>query len=259
MTEVIEEPIIDTPEEIQDEVIQEPEEEKVPKGVQKRIDKMAWEKGEAKREAERERARAIQLELELERFQRNQPREEPKVFPNGAPDPNKYAAGQYDPEYIAAKIDYTVSQRIQEQQATAVLQQKGQTVAQLEAQAKESYPDYEEAASVMLNHGLARVPQFREILLDADNPAKLTYYLGKNPDELEKISSMTPNQALRYIGKLEAKISDTPSPAPATKPVTSAPKPIAPLGSAKPSGIAEKDPEKMTMAEYAAWRAKAAK
>lgn len=230
-----------------------PEEEKVPKGAQRRIDQVTREKHEARRELERERAERAALAIELERLKSNQPAPEVKTLPNGAPDPNKYAAGRYDPDYLEAVTDYKVQQVIQQQHAQQSAGEKQRYIVSKENEARESYPDFDDAASAFLSHPLARVQEFRDILIDTENPAELSYYLGKNPDELEKISSMTASQATRYIGKLEARLEATPLEKP-KKAATSAPAPITPLGSARSSTVATKDPAKMTMDEYAAYR-----
>lgn len=243
--------IVETEETIEDNLHQEePEEEKVPKGVQKRLDRMTWEKHEAQRARERADAELAQMRRELEQL-KAKPQEPAKTLPNGAPDPDKYPAGRYDPDYLEAVTDYKVQQRFEQQQASLLAQEKQRHVVAMEEKAKAALPDYTEKTAVMLSHPLAQSQQFRDILLDADNPAELGYFLGNNPEELDKIGEMTPTQAIRYIGRLEAKISNTPVEAPKKAPTT-APKPPAPLGSAKGTGI--KDPENMTMAEYTAWR-----
>jgi hypothetical protein len=121
----------------------------------------------------------------------------------------------------------------------------------MEAEVAKTHTDHAQATQELLQHPIVNVPQFRDILADADNPAELAYYLGKNPEELDVISNLTPTQAIRYMGKLEAKISNTT--AEPAKAVTAAPKPIAPLGSAKSTG-ANKSPENMTQTEYVKWR-----
>lgn len=262
MTEAVEE-IIDQPEIIEEpaEIVEpepqpEPEEEKVPKGAQKRIDQITREKYEERRARERADAELAAIKRELEQLKQKPP-EPAKTLPNGAPDPDKYPAGRYDPDYLEAVTDYKVQQRFEAQQAQQQAAQRQQSIGAMEAKAQEAYPDYQEATQEFLNHPLARVPQFREILIDSENPAELSYFLGKNPQELDAISQMTPTQAIRYIGKLEAKISSTPT-EPEKKPVSAAPKPIAPLVSAKTT-VVTKDPAKMTMAEYAEYRRNQAK
>ena len=90
-----------------------------------------------------------------------------------------------------------------------------------------------------------------EALAETENPADIAYYLGNNRTECIAISKMTPMAASRAIAKLETKLAGSaPAPKP-TKKTTSAPPPIKPVGSSNTVG---KDPEKMTQAEYEAWR-----
>ena len=89
--------------------------------------------------------------------------------------------------------------------------------------------------------------------MESDNPIELAYYLGKNPEEFDKIAKMqTIAQVSRYIGKLEAQMN-TESPTPAKKPAqaSKAPAPLSPLKAS--SSTATKDPEKMSMDEFVAW------
>lgn len=231
----------------------EQEEERVPKGVQKRIDEITREKHEARRELERERAEAAALRLELERLSRQQPQEEVRTLDNGAPDPDKYAAGKYDPQYLEDLATYKVEQRFQAEQKQQLAQQKQRYIVAKEAEARNNLPDYDQTVNVVMTHPVAQQPWFGSIIADLDDPTGVGYYLGKNPEELGKIAQMSPTQAIRYIGRIEAKL-EAPSVEPPKKPVSAAPEPIAPLGSARSSAVTQKDPEKMSMEEYAAWR-----
>jgi len=65
------------------------------------------------------------------------------------------------------------------------------------------------------------------------------------------ISRMTPVKAARAIAQLEAKLAANPAPPP--KKTTNAPPPIKPLGTSATAGIS-KDPDKMTVKEFEAWR-----
>ena len=240
--------VVDEPE-----IIEEPQEEKVPKGVQKRIDEITRQKYEVQRELERERAERAAIKLQLEQLQSNKPVEEPKTLDNGMPDPNKYAAGRYDPDYVEAVAEWKVEQRFQAQQRQVAAQQMQRYIIAKEQEARDNHADYDVAVSEVMQHPVTNQQWFRDILLDTENPTEVTYYLGKNQAELSKIAQMSPTQAMRYIGRIEAKLeSTTAEPA---KPVTAAPSPITPLGSARSSTVSSKDPEKMTMEEYAKWRA----
>jgi hypothetical protein len=93
-------------------------------------------------------------------------------------------------------------------------------------------------------------PMVMEALAETENPADIAYYLGKNQPKAVAISRMTPIAAARAIAQIEASLSGTP-PQPPTKKTTTAPPPIKPVGS---SNTVTKDPEKMTQAEYEAYR-----
>lgn len=82
-----------------------------------------------------------------------------------------------------------------------------------------------------------------------DTGPKVAYYLGKNPQEAERIAKLPLNQQALEIGRLEAKATVAPK-----IQKTNAPAPIRPIvGGATP---AAKDLSEMSMEEYAASRRK---
>ena len=82
-----------------------------------------------------------------------------------------------------------------------------------------------------------------------DTGPKVAYYLGKNPQEAERIAKLPLNQQALEIGRLEAKATSAPK-----IQKTHAPAPIRPIvGGATP---AAKDLSEMSMEEYAASRRK---
>jgi len=233
---------------------EEPEPERVPKGVQKRIDEITREKHEERRERQRAQERADRLEQELNSI-RNGSAPKVQTLPNGSPDPNQYPAGRYDPDYLEALTDFKVQQHFNTQRENSSIQERQQLLQQSESKAREVYPDYDQVSSEFLSHPIVKIPAFTSIVLESDSPADLAYFLGKNPDELDKISNMTALQASRYIGRIEAaltsKISDV-----AVKKASSAPKPISALSGAKNSGVITDINQAKTMAEYNALRDK---
>ena len=99
----------------------------------------------------------------------------------------------------------------------------------------------------------------RELESETVTPADFMYYLAKNPTEITAISRMNKTQAIRALTRLETKLetlkAESPPPKSATKPkktVSDAPAPVKPSSS---TVIITKDPNKMTQAEYEAWRA----
>jgi hypothetical protein len=233
----------------------EPEPEKVPKGVQKRIDEITREKYEERRERQRAQERADRLEAEIAAIRNGAQQQQQRQLPNGAPDPDQYPAGRYDPDYLEALTDFKVQARFEAQREQASLQQRKAAIQEAEAKARQQYPDYDHASEEFLTHPLARVPAFTQLVMDTDNPTEIAYYFGKNPVELDKISEMTPSQAARYIGKIEASLADKTSDA-VVKKASSAPKPIAALSGAKNSGVITDLSQAKTMAEYNALREK---
>jgi len=252
IAEPVEEIVEDPVEEINE---PEPEPEKVPKGVQKRIDEITREKYEERRERQRAQERADRLEAELAAIRNGAQQQQQRQLPNGAPDPDQYPAGRYDPDYLEALTDFKVQARFEAQREQASLQQRKMAIQEAEAKAREQYPDYDYASEEFLTHPLARVPAFTQLVMDTDNPTKIAYYFGKNPVELDKISEMTPSQAARYIGRIEASLAEKTSDV-VVKKASSAPKPISALSGAKNTSVITDLSQAKTMAEYNALREK---
>lgn len=247
---VVETEAVETETPVEAEAEQEHEEEKVPKGVQKRIDAITKEKYEERRERQAAQERADRFEAELQSIRNGTQQQQPKALANGAPDPESYAAGRYDPDYLEALTDHKVNLMFASQENKATMAQKQSAISELQEAARTAHADYDTIEQDFFQHQLTTVPEFRELLLDSENPAEMSYYLGKNPDEMDKLGEMTQAQALRYMGRLEAKINVSPSLEQNKKTVSTAPKPIAPLGSAKTSAVLTDPSEAQTMSDY---------
>lgn len=259
MSDEIVEDIIDEAPLIEDnepEIIkEETEQERYSKAVKKRIDKATWEKEEERRERYRAVERADRLEQELHAMRNGSQQQQPKSLPNGAPDPDQFPAGRYDPDYLEALTDFKVQQRFDAQRENATIQERRASLQQAEVKARETYSDYDMASEEFLTHPLAKVSAFTNLVLESDNPTEIAYYLGKNPSELDKISDMTASQAARFIGRIEASLSGQTSDV-AVKKASSAPKPISALSGAKNSSVITDLSQAKSMAEYNALRDK---
>lgn len=234
------------------------------KGVQKRIDELVRQREDAERRAEAERTEKLRLLALVERG--NTP---PKPEPEADPEPQRpdrtafqdaeaYANALAD--YADAKASWSAKNAVQEALAeeSRKRQQEAQRQAQESAQqaynarvskTKEKYADYNvvaESPDVTVSIPMAQA------ILQSEHGPEIQYFLGKNPDEAKRISSLHPVQQLVELGTIVAKLTaTTPAPAaPAPKPsVSAAPKPIKPLESkAEP---VEKSPDQMSMDEYA--------
>lgn len=104
------------------------------------------------------------------------------------------------------------------------------------------YPDYEQVA----HKGWEPTPAMLEAILESEKGPELAYHLGKNPAERSRIAALSPVGQVRELGKLEGTIS-----APKTQPKTP-PAPVKPVTGINAGGA--KDPAKMSMSEYIAWR-----
>lgn len=250
--DIIEAPIVDEVEETEEQA----EPERVPKGVQKRIDEITREKYEERRERQRANERADRFEAELQSIRNgtNQ-QQQPRALANGAPDPDQFAAGRYDPDYLEALTDFKVQQRFDAQREQSTIQERRASLQQAESKARETYSDYDIASEEFLTHPLAKVSAFTNLVLESDNPTEIAYYLGKNPVELDKISDMTASQAARYIGRIEALLTEQTTDV-AVKKASSAPKPISALSGAKNSSVITDLSQAKSMAEYNALRDK---
>ncbi len=160
---------------------------------------------------------------------------------------------QSDADYQRALIQETARQsqtefaRTQAQQAAQQAQQVEQQIWEARAaDFREQMPDFEAVAysgSVTYSrHGLEMVRQM------AEGP-QVAYFLGKNPAEAQRIAQLPPLETAFELGRLATRLH----PGNARR-VSNTPPPVTTLrGGARSTP----DPEKMSMDEYVAWRAKA--
>jgi hypothetical protein len=111
------------------------------------------------------------------------------------------------------------------------------------ADAKAKYADFE---AVALSGDVPISDIMAEAIRTSDSGADVAYYLGRNRAVAAQIARMTPIEAARAIGRIEATLT-----APKARTETSAPAPISPIkGKASPT----KSVDAMSMDEYAAGR-----
>lgn len=107
-------------------------------------------------------------------------------------------------------------------------------------------PDFDKVVGGMTGAKVSN-DLFEEIISSEKGPF-LTYHLAKNPAELERLNSLTGRELVREVARLEAKVGLPPA-----KTNTNAQKPATPP---KGGAALSLDPDKMTQAQYEAWRAK---
>lgn len=222
---------------------QEPEARKG-NGIQKRISELVRQRKEAEAEAARVKARLAEFEAQ----QQKDAGEAQKA-------PALADFESYD-DYVVALAEYKAAEtfRRQQKQASAkqqeILEQRRQAALAQEwqakvAEARATLPDFD---AVAFREDVVISDAVRDALLDSDMGARLAYHLGKNPDMAARLSVLPPVSVAREIGRLEATLASQPVTTP-----TKAPEPPKPV---KGSASAEKDPDKMTDAEWFAWREK---
>jgi hypothetical protein len=134
--------------------------------------------------------------------------------------------------------------------------------------AKQAHPDYDD---VMAVSDVPIADHVKELLLDSEHGPRLAYHLDQHPDVADRLNALTPTQAARELGRIEAMfMSATPTqedsavtetegtpaakptaPAPVKPRTTSAPAPAKPAGQGRSAAIPL---EKQSMEEYVATR-----
>jgi hypothetical protein len=187
------------------------------------------------RQRERERAQRELYEQQLTKVAL------PQTLTAGEPQLEQFA----DPrEYAKAVVAFEKQQEQLRQQA-------------LEAQKKES--SFQEKRDDFIDE-LKETPGFEmekfnrlpisesmaEAILESDSGTKLVVHLTENPQEAQRIASLSPARQAAEIGKLEAKLAT------AAAPKSNAPKPLQPVKPAAPSG----EPDPADTDRWIAWRRK---
>lgn len=203
--------------------------------VQERIDKLTWEKWEAKREAD-------QLRKELEEF-RNTTTVAPAQRPippveDDFDDPNEYrkARVKYEDE-IFAWNETRRNTELEKQRSQESFQESLKAFNKRAERMRAKYPDFDEAISAPIFS-----PAVSQEVLDSEYGAEIGYYLAKNPDEALRLSSLPPSRVAKEIGKLEVKFTSV-----SKRTVSKAPPPINPLDG---DDTVKPDLEKMPIEDF---------
>jgi hypothetical protein len=182
-----------------------------------RIDELTRQRREAERQAEYWRARAEAKAPDLDNL-------------------------DYE-EQIAERVQARQRKEMAESASDAVRSVSQQVFEARETLVREQYPDYDAIArnpNVQITNAMA------EVIYDSERGPEIAYHLGKNPAEAARIAGLPTIRQAAELGKLEAKLS-APKPTPKL-----APDPVKPVTGINAGG--SKDPAKMSMAEYIAWR-----
>ena len=217
------------PKEAEKEANQEGERKQNPK-LEKRFSEITKQREEARQEAQRERQARVDLEQRLAALeQQRQPQQQSYI--DQEPQPSQFAdafeyakaLAEFSTEKALAERDRQVAQAREQEAQQKIIQSWAQKVQD----AKAELPDFDDlvaASDVVVNNAV------RDAILESDVGPRILYHLAENNDLAKKIASLSPNAALREIGKLEARFEvkpETKQTAPVVR--SKAPAPIQPI------------------------------
>lgn len=187
------------------------------KGVQPRIDELTRARREAEREASYWRGIA----------QQGQAQQSAPAAPI-KPTPDKYDDyGEYVEALTDWKADQAVAKRMEQDSTRKVIDTRTQTFAERQVAARAVMPDYDavvgSSETPIANH-------VGEAIMESDRGPELAYHFAKNPEVLQNLNGMSPTQAAREIGKLEATLPTKTAPAAPSKKLSATPAPAGTVG-----------------------------
>jgi len=220
-------------------VIEEKEQEEKPKAnpkLERRFSEITKQREEARKEAQAEREARQALEARLAALEK-QPAPQQAQAVDQEPQPSQFNDAF---EYARALALYSTEQALEQrdrQEAEAKVAQERQKVIETWAskvqQAKAVLPDFDD---IVASSDVVIQDDIRDAILESDVGPQILYHLAENEDVAKKIAGLSAKQALREIGKLEARF-EAKETAPETKPVvrSKAPAPIQPLRGSSPA------------------------
>lgn len=220
-------------------------------GFKKKINKLIKRASNAEQERDFWKAEAVKVKPVQQTQQVDTPKTE--VSSEGKPDPDKFESNV---AYLEAVADWKVDQREKQREAAknvdqvkADYQKKAEAFQSSLQEFKTKHDDFDDAMEEVSDVILSAAHQ--EAIFTSSMAPELMYELAKNKDELVRISKMSFTDALREVGKIEARISKSSE----SKEIkqTKAPPPISPVGS-KSSSRTAKSPDEMDYQEYKKWR-----
>jgi hypothetical protein len=144
-------------------------------------------------------------------------------------------------QYLEALADWKADQKIQaaetKRRQTEVKSEYDGKIQKFQKEVKEFSSKHDDFNDVMEDvNDIPMSPTVQQAILESDNGPELAYELAKNRDLYDKICKMGPIQAMREIGRFEAKLQKAEEvPQSTTKKTTEAPKPLKTVGSKSPA------------------------
>lgn len=236
-----------------------------PEGEQPEGEQETTEQQEAKklskfqRRLERQKTARIQAETRAQMLEERLAKlEGQRAQPQGPQPPKREDFDSYE-DYMDARADYRADQKIQaareadakarqgreaQQRQSQGNEEIAKTWNQKEAEFKKATPDYEESVSQFVDEGLKDFSKgAREAIVEFG--PQMLHYLATHEDVAERIADLSPARQVTELGKLEETFQKP------TQKASSAPAPARPVSGKSSAG---RDPTKMSMSEYLAYR-----
>lgn len=210
--------------------------------TQEELDKVVQKE---KAKAERRANKAYQEKLEALSRESQSVKETPKATETTKEGKPKLGDFENVEDYVEAVADWKLAQResVGKQVKEQEVKQTQEVARALKAQSifaeAEKNPafDRDEFDAMPVTSAMA------DAILDSDLSAKIVLHLAANPNDVERISKLSPARQAAEIGKIEVALVEK-----KTVKVSSAPAPIRPVGNR--GGEVSKNIENMTMAEF---------
>ena len=232
----------------------ETEERKPNPKLEKRFSELTKARKAAEEQAAQERSAREALEARLQALEGQQSNKKTNDV-NTKPQPDDYAdAFRYAEALAEWSANEAVARREQEikQQAEQAKQQEVMKTWQQKLEAvKAELPDYED---MVASSTVAVSDAVRDAILESDVGPRILYELASDDELGAKIANLSTAQALKMIGKLEAKFESKDEEPAKSKPVavkSNAPKPINPIRGTGSQSVYT-DGEQI---DYQAWKA----
>lgn len=249
------------------------------KNPQERIDRIVWEREQARRDAEAARQELAALRAQQARPVSEAPQAQPQAAPSesGDPEPTEEQFETYR-DYVKAQAKWEARQQLQQFVQYAQQQAEQQQVQQSRSTAASAFADRMQQAQTTQPELLARIDPdvlnarpsmslapgetptgetaFADLVLHHEQPDRLLMYFSDHKDDYRRLSALHPMLAMRELGRIEARLDAASSGSVSTPSTTSQAKPpIQPVGRGASVPTGARDPKDInSLAEWEAVR-----
>jgi hypothetical protein len=195
--------------------------------LEKRFSELSKARDAAKQEAANERQQREALETRLRALEQ-QPQQQ--TVSTDEPQPSDYSdAFEYAKDlakFEARRMIDAEKQQVEQAKAAERQNEVIKTWTDRVQKAKAELPDYDEMVG---SSDVAIHDVLRDAIIDSDVGPKILYHLAENEEYAKKVAGMSLPQALKELGKLEARYSDSPEEKSPAVRTSKAPPPINPI------------------------------